>query len=202
MTSTTVTYASVDAYQAATVADKARLRAVAEADIKKAVDNLDLAAATAAKAALDAYLASGTSTQAAPIDYAALVAQRVANLRHAADLIESGLVRPTGLPDEADLTRTVEGPILPDEAAATKLAEASVARTTVRSDIKAAIIEAFSDLEKGAFLTSQEIANKQGLPSSGAVSARHEAWNENQADSGILAVEAQPGVRALGYQKA
>ena len=201
MTSSIVTYASVDAYQAATVADKARLRAKAEAGIKAAIDALDMEAAALAKAALDAYLASGASTKAAPIDYAALVAQRVADLRHAADLIESGLVRPTGVPDEADLARTVEGPIQADTEAATKLASASVARSSVRSDIKAAIIEAFADLEAGAFLSSQEIANKQGLPSSGAVSARHEAWNEKQADSGIVAVPAA-GDRALGYQKA
>lgn len=197
----TTTYAPVEAYLAATVADKARLRAKAEAGIKAAIDNLDLEAAAAAKAALDAYLASGATKAAAPTDYAALVAQRVANLRHAADLIESGLVRPTGVPEEADLTRTVEGPIQADTEAATKLAEASVARSSVRSDIQAAIVEAFADLPSGSFLTSQQIANKQGLPSSGAVSARHEAWNEKQAATGIKAVPAA-GDRALGYEKA
>lgn len=197
MSKTIITYAPVEAYLAATVADKARLRAKAEAGIKAAVDTLDMAAATVAKAALDAYLASGATTKAAPVDYAALVAQRVADLRHAADLIESGLVRPSGVPDEADLTRTVEGPIQADTEAATKLASAKVARSATRNDIQAAIIEAFEGLDSGDFLTCQEIANKQGLPSSGAVAARHEGWDVE----GILAVPAS-GDRAKGYTKA
>ena len=196
MTST-ITYAPVEAYQAATVADKARLRAKAEAGIKAAIDTLDMEAAALAKKALDAYLASGATKASAPIDYAALVAQRVADLRHAADLIESGLVRPVGVPEEADLSRTVEGPIQADTEAATKLASAKLARSTERHDIAGAIVEAFEGLDKGTFLTCQEIANKQGLPSSGAVAARHEGWDK----AGVTAVPATAD-RAKGYVKA
>lgn len=189
-TETTTTYATAADYAAATVAAKARMRADATAAMHAAIDALDLTGAAAARDAMKAWVAAPSAV--ATIDYALTVAQRVANLRAAADLLESGSVRPSGI--AADCARFI-GPVAPDAAAAAAIASAKVTRSAKRNDIEAAIEAAFADLPSGSFLSCTQIANKQGLPSSGAVAARHNDWESDT----VVAVAAVPGVSPKGY---
>ena len=184
------TYASPADYRAASVADKARLRATATADLHAAVDALDMDAATAARDAIKSWTDAVASAPVV-VDYAAILSARVATLRAAADMIESGTVVPDGIPAG---TTMAAGPSPADVDAATRIASAKITRSRVRNNIADAIVDAFTDMPAGSFMSCTDVANKMGLPSAGAVAARHDSWEHDT----IVAVDATAD-RARGY---
>ena len=185
-------YATPDAYRAASVAEKARLRADATTRLNDAVDALDMDAARAARDAIKSWTDAVASAPVV-VDYAAILSVRVATLRAAADAIESGRVVPDGIPAG---TSVAVGPFMPDADAADRIAGAKVTRSRVRNNIADAIEQAFEDADAGTFMSCASIANKMGLPSAGAVAARHDGWESDTVD----AVDATAD-RAKGYVK-
>lgn len=175
MSNVTANLISAADYAAASIADKAAARAAADAAVRDALKAGDLAGAQAAMALRESY-----APAAAPkveVNYGQLVAVRVASLRRAADLIESGQVRPAGVPDDADLTpeplSAVETATVAD--LAQTMAAHKVARsvpTGPRSNVGAAIESWAASVEPGTFGSAGDIARAMDLPSSGAVAAR------------------------------
>ena len=184
------TYATPDTYRAATVAEKARLRADATTRLNDAVDALDMDAARAARDAIKSWTDAVASAPVV-VDYAAILSVRVATLRAAADAIESGRIVPAGVPAG---TSVAVGPFMADDDAAARIAGAKITRSTVRNNIADAIEQAFEDADAGTFMSCATIAKKMGLPSAGAVAARHDDWDHDT----IRAVDATAD-RAKGY---
>jgi len=185
-TTTTVDHAALAAemvtrYQEATGPAKTAVRNETQAAINAAVDRLDLDAMQAYKAALDAMVPAKPT--AAPVDYEALVARRIATLRTAAEALANGSVRPAGIPDEVTLDLDRIATLL-DEAThddyaeeADKLAAEKVTRATgERGSIHAAVVRAF-EASGADSLTIAEItrlgATDDYKPGSGAVAARY-----------------------------
>lgn len=181
-TATVVAIPTLADYQSADKDGKAAIRKAVRATMLDAVKNGDLPTAQAAQAALDGY--SPAKPERAEVDYQQVLATRISVLRQAAFALEQGHVVPDGFPEGF----TFDKETVADETATDIVAEgAKVALTKVtrsgnRSDIEAAIEAAFDGMPSGTFLTCSEIANKQGLPSQGAVAARWPNWNEAHSD--------------------
>jgi hypothetical protein len=123
-----------------------------------------------------------------PVDHEMVLAQRVVNLRFAADQIESGQVTPDGIdPATIDLARisflvNVSG-LVPNEASV-KLAVTKITRSGQSHKIQDVFARAFEGLDSGSILTVTEIqaggtikADKENgieeyVPSTGAISMR------------------------------
>lgn len=172
----TITLPTVSEYRAADVAGKAAFRTIVTKAMMQAIEDLDLDTAKATKSLLEEFVTK-TSTPKAEVDWSQVAADRVATLRMAAALIESGMVDPSGFPEDwassnedGDRIELPNG--TPDEELARKLASAKVTKSSDRADVGAGIEAAFADVPSGTFLTVQQITNKAGLPSAGAVAAR------------------------------
>lgn len=192
--SVAVVLPTVEAYRSADVAGKARIRAEVDSIMKQAIHDGDLALAQSAMS-LSANLTAKSPTVAAPIDWSQVAADRIATLRLAADLIESGVVDPIGFPEGwVSSNESGDGIDLPEGVAdrdlADKLASAKLTKSSDRSDIGAAIGSAFADVESGTFLTVAQIANKAGLPSQGAVAARLFPKSGTCTVTGVVPTEA------------
>lgn len=148
----------VDTYRAAEKSQKVRIRTLQAKLVQDHIRKGDLFGAMSAQATLDAFGASRPEPVA--IDYVALVASRVATLRLAADLIESGKVTPDGV-DVAtvDLSGLADIAGTPNEELATKLATSRVSRRTGTDshDTKAIIEHAFEQVDSGTFLSIAQI---------------------------------------------
>jgi hypothetical protein len=185
-------------YAAATGPAKAAVKREAEAEMKSALLAGDFDRAKSL-AEIVAGLAPA-KPEKAPVDYRQLVADRVATLRAAAEALESGLVRPAGVPDEVDLADLPEGKS--DDETATKLAKSRIVRGY--NSIQAAVDRAFDGAESGTFLTCTEIANRGATedyrPSPGAVAARTD-WDTLETTlEGVTPVNGDNG-RGRGYVK-
>lgn len=186
-TTTTTDHAALAAdmvtrYATATGPAKTAVRGEAQAAINAAVDRLDVDAMQAYKAALDAMVPN--KPVAAPVDYEALVARRIATLRTAAEALANGSVRPAGIPDDVTLDVDRIATLL-DEAThddyaadADRIAAERVSRSTgERGSIHAAVVRAFEASDGADALTIAEVtrlgATDDYKPGSGAVAARY-----------------------------
>lgn len=210
------TIPTADAYAAADQSGKAKIRSDVDKIMKSALravadDAGWVAVAVAAAAALASY---GPSTApAVTVDWSAKIAGRVATLRYAADLLESGAVRPANVPDsftyevpdESDWSAV-------DRSAAVTLAGARVGRSGRRGNVADHITEVLSEAGVGVRLTVSMIANKiteaypadGPRPSDGAVAARLFGKSGCTVD-GVEAFEAtatQPRSAALVEEEA
>lgn len=158
---------TVAAYAVADRKGKAAIRTKLDREMRAALGAGDFATAQAHHATISA-LAPARAEKEGP-DYAQALADRIATLRLAADFLESGARQPAGFPEGWEHPEELPKPGLVADAA-TVLASAKLTRATDRSDISAAIVAAVSDTDE--WLTMTQVANKQGLPSSGAVAAR------------------------------
>lgn len=170
-------------YAALSGPDKARARANGQAAIMAAVADGDLTGGQALVAAMKGW--GPTSTAPAPVDHRQTVADRIATLRSAADILEMGLTVPTGVTVSGDWTDLPTG--TPDTEQAVRIAEVKVTRSTDRHDIKAAVDAWFADQPAGTFATFARIATESGLPSSGAVAAHAKS---DRLSSGLTYVPA------------
>jgi hypothetical protein len=165
----------LSSYQAATPGDKTRTRTALNSALVDAMTSgsMDLGATIAQ--AIRTVTESGPAAKApVEVDYRTLLSGRIANLRAAADLLESGHVRPEGFPvgvEVADL------PVVEfDTEVSSKIASAKISRVTMRNSIEAVIERAFDGLQSGDFLTVAQI-RKAGTtddytPGDGAIAAR------------------------------
>lgn len=169
------------AYAVATGPAKAAVKTAARARSNEALNAGRFPEAQAWYQAAEAMTTSRPA--AAPVDYAALVAGRIAALELAARHLRNGNVRPAGVPDDADLRGVADLADALQTAdadsglveAATALAEAKVARSTVRNSIADVVTRAFDATDKDT-LTIAEIARLGATddykPGSGAIAAR------------------------------
>lgn len=179
MSTTTATKITVSAYADGDAKTKGKIRADLNKIIMDALGSGDFATAQATKITLDQCLAS--SKARAPkitVDPKITLANRVATLRAAADMIESGKIIPTGLDlgDDFKIGEVNFTAGVADADAATKIAGAKITRSVERNSIQGALDRAIEGLDSGTFLTCTEVANKgrdgEYRPSPGAVAAR------------------------------
>lgn len=183
-TTTTTTLATVAEYVAADAKGKAAIRKAATEALHKAVDALDMVAATAAKAALESYKAPTTKAPA-EVDWQGLVADRIATLQAAVYQLSVGGF--DGAPDGFEFdgrTGTVDGSAL---AGLTKV------RKSARRDLGAMIEEVVDgDFVTVAGIRARIVAATEGdyVPSDGAIAARLFPSSGTCTLRGIVPVEA------------
>lgn len=165
-------------YAALDKSGKARARKSVDDRMRSAIRRGDLSFAQECSEWLD-NMKSATKRTAEPVDYRQLVADRIATLRHAADLLESRLVRPDTMPEAVDLSDLPEGAI--DTESARTIARTKISRRTTREVIQGVVDDAFADLPNGAFLTFAQVGVMGGHPrgsgASGAIAARVD-WDD------------------------
>jgi hypothetical protein len=176
-----VTFPSAETYASLDQSGKASARADVAKARDAAIRNGDLATATSAIVWLDT-MKSTSTRPAVEVNWSARVADRIVTLRYAADLLESGLVRPANVPESAavvlvdGLEGRTEGTA--DLASAVSLASARAGRAGKRGDIAEHILEVLEEAGAEVNLTVHQIANKvtsaypDVRPSDGAVAAR------------------------------
>jgi hypothetical protein len=170
--------AAVDAYHAASGAEKSRVRRDADASMRAALIAGDASGAMAWLAATEKMVASRPTADAP--DYVDIVARRIVTLRGAAESILNGSTRPAGIPDDVDLSAVAArvATMSYDDVSAddmSAVASAKVARSAVRRDIADVVRRAFDVTGKNR-LTVAAIARHGATddytPSGGAVAAR------------------------------
>lgn len=162
---------------------RARVRSAIEArsrsTLQKATDLDGLAEAKRLVALHESLKASGSSTPKVEVDPAEIIATRIATLRLAADLLESGMVAPDGLEpvmfDPKERSEDYVGPV--SYATAYDLATAKVTRTSPTHKVEDAMVAAFTGQPVGTFLTVAQVRSAwvaAGGPdkSDGRISAR------------------------------
>lgn len=175
----------IEAYRAGDAKIKASIRTGVDKIMKAAIDDLDIELAKIAKDLAGSLV---TVREVAKIDYAELVARRVAALSWAIDDILTGAVRPDGLPEDfvidADMIKArVEA--LADStdgndvmAESRKIARTKIAKSVDRHDVGEWISRAFADVAVGTRLTVAQIITRGIIagdayrPSAGAIKAR------------------------------
>lgn len=166
------------AYVAADRAGKAAIRSDVAAIVQAAIrpGGYGLPVAMAAQAALDAYAPAASAAPA--FDWSDAIAVRVATLRLAADLLESGHVRPTDAPTDGIALGV--GLITPDAIAAEGIAADAIRRASKR-DLSAMLTDAVAAMPDGFVTIAQlrsavaDIAGDGYRPSGGAVQAALES---------------------------
>ncbi len=164
----------IAAYNQADKAEKAKIRATLSAQMRSAIMAGDLQLAQAIMTAQNECKGNNNEPKA-EVDFADVLAARIATLRAAADALESGKLVPAGFPDGFVFDgRTGSA----DEETASKIATTKVTRTRSgeRHSIEEVIERAFEGLESGATLKVSEIARRGAIegynPSQGAIAAR------------------------------
>ena len=164
-TSLIESYDAVSGDNAAT--ERRAMRKSWNAAMVAAVTSGDVATAQIYVAADVAVSARRTTRAAVEIDYVGATAQRVADLRLAADMIESGTVRPFGSPDDDDWTDQLSASdVTPDDETARSLAQTRVAG---QRDVSAQIASVVATGKKGDSFTAAAI--RAGHPDSSSVGA-------------------------------
>lgn len=207
-------FPTVAEYVAADIREKARIRSDVNAAMLAAIDDLDMDRATTARDALRSYVDATKSRTTTPsVDWDAVAFRAVASLRHAAYMIQSGQIRPSGAPDEwafdvdrfgSESDAATDG-TLSDDDMATRFATDSVAVRTraAKRDLRAYLAEWVATATPGTY-TDGQIASAIGamtdgdyVPSSGAVGA---AIRSESGVDGIdpIASDRARGIRAGG----
>lgn len=169
----------LSAYTSAEQGTKSKVRAQVEKSIKEALRAKEFETAGDLQDVLDSLVSAKISKESAKIDFAQVIADKIANLRLAADMLESGAIVPEGIEPESvvDLATKITA-ALADKEAATKIASAKITKSSDRVDIEAHVAEVIADVESGTFLKISEVAKvrteaaPEGLPSQGALAAR------------------------------
>lgn len=168
---------AVKAYFEAVGAEKRKMRDFADKSLKDAIGEMDLQSASAWKSALDAMVPAKSEKSVS--DPREAIARKVAILRMAANLLESGSVRPSGVSEEADLTGmsefvgNVENESIVEDAR--KVASAKVTRSGDRHSIEDVIRDAFAKSDRTELKLSEIAklgASEHYSPSQGAIAAR------------------------------
>lgn len=164
--------ADTTAYATADTGTKARIRAALDRDAKAALRAGDFPTAQALMGALDSCTTAKVADKPV-IDFSQVLADRIATLRLAADMLEDGSARPDGIASDVTIGDKVG---VADADTARKIAGAKITRSTERRSIQAAVDRAFAGVKSGTFLTVRQIAAAGSLddytPSDGAVAAR------------------------------
>lgn len=183
---------SADTYRNGDPKVKGRIRADIQKALMVAVGNLD---AVRAKALAD-HLATLTSTSAPKVEVAVevILAARVAALRTAADMIESGLVTPDGIdtfdPAQVAFIGAARHAVdAVDIEAARKIAGSKITRHGKVNDVGQVILDALAAVPAGTVLTMAQVASTVDGLSDGAVAARVFPSNGKVTVEGIVAVE-------------
>jgi len=169
----------IQAYNGANQSQKARIRATMTNVVQGYIRRMKVIPAANAQSTLDGLFTPKAAKEA--IDPLVAIAARVANLREAANRLESGLSVPKGIKtdiwDDRDLSElwaivdnTDFDPIVADS-----IASAAIARRSDKHDIQGVVDRAFEGVESGTFLTIAQIARRGALPDyqpgSGAIGA-------------------------------
>jgi hypothetical protein len=178
--STVVTYRDLDA------GDKARARAYAKSAVADAMRSGDF---DTAKEVFDLAESLSTPVESAKVtvDPAVTVSNRIATLRYAADLLESGQVTPEGI-DADTLGDLAEGTA--DEESAHKIAGAKITRSGVRRSIGAHVAQVFEGRPSGSALKVSEVAN-----------LRSEEYGDSKPSSGAIAAHFAREVEGFTFEK-
>ncbi len=155
------TVPTVADYVAADRAGKSNMRATASAAMLAAIDRMDIDAASVIRTRMTEWTESNTRSTVV-VDYVALVADRVATLRAAADMIESGAVRPSGIADDVTIDASVVGTVDVDRAS--RIAGESIKRSE-KSDMRGAIASIVDGMTVGTFYTVADVASMVGTTS-------------------------------------
>lgn len=156
---------AVAAYAAADKTGRTAIRRALTAGGARRVDAMDAVGAKTYQTAIARLTAPATP---ATVDHEVTLADRIATLRLAADLMESGIVAPSGLdPVAYPAARGVA-----NVATAFDLAGAKITRNGPTQSVQTVIDAAFDGVESGTFLRVSEICNRADYPHSGAVAAR------------------------------
>lgn len=136
-----------------------------------------------------------TRSSAVEVDWRQITANRIDSLRRAADLIESGDVRPAGTPDDIDLDNLPE----PDDSTR----DASIALATTRlagtRNVPTFIAERVAELGDGWHTASDLARGQVDAPSTGAIGAVYAKMaRDGFAVEGIVAGRNEKGSQAFG----
>lgn len=168
---------SVEAYRSGDAKVKGKIRSDLEKAFKAAVASAKTIEDMVRAQAIQTHLESLKSTKSDKVTATPeeIVAARIANLRLAADLLESGTVRPDGIESVSvtDLAHEVAGRFVSgDLATATKIASAKITKSGPQHNVAEVIEHAFEGKSSGTFLTVAQIAAASDYPHQGAVAAR------------------------------
>jgi hypothetical protein len=165
--------ACITNYATADAAGKRAIRAALKSHMKACMAANDLTAFewhTAINA-----LPSKVSLDKPAVDYGTELAVRIATLRAAADLLESGAVTPEGMPADT-MPQAVEASWSAVRESANRLASAKITRSTDRNSIGDVIARAIEGQESGTFLSVADVRRMGAIegyvPSDGAIAAR------------------------------
>lgn len=187
-------------YRALDKKGKASVRKALRDVMTEALRKADFETAQRYQKASDLLVADNNNTASEPTDYAQVVANRIATLRAAADLLANGTVVPDGFPTGDDAP-SINYDSLPvptvDDDTVSAIATAKITRAVDRKSIQEVIDVAFAELEEGEFLTVQQICHASGHMQPGAVAARLFPVNKDGDPrpttlTGVVAVEATP----------
>lgn len=168
--------AVVREYPSANRSRKAAIRTELNNAIRTHVMAGDLPAGQTAVNALNACATERKSSE--PTDYAFKLAQRVATLRLAADMLANGTVTPDGFPTDWERPETMPTDVDGDSTAATVIASAKIVRSAVRRDLGALIVEVVP--QPCEYMSVRDVANaiarktdgEYGTDADGAIAAR------------------------------
>lgn len=191
-----ITEAIITAYGAGDAKVKASIRTAVTAYRDAAIDALDITLAKMAKGLLADLVTARPS--ASKVNYAAVIGARIATLRRAADMIESGAIMPDGITAEminegAWSFDTIDADHADKiESAARAMAGSKITKTTDRRDVGEWITRAFDGVAEGTFYTVAQIVTR-GIPSdddgyrptTGAVTARLKGGKEGCTVPGV-----------------
>lgn len=175
----------VDTYRDSDAKGKAKIRKSVNDLMIESMMKMDAVTARAYKIISD-MLVSGSAKSSEKVDINRVVAERVATLRLAATMIESGVIVPDGV-DTGEINHetilTMVDEIMSTDKtvdmikAAEKVAATKITRSGDRHSVSDYITRAFADTTDGTFLTVAQIITRGAesgsdyRPSSGAVSA-------------------------------
>lgn len=170
-------YAAIVAeYTSANRSRKAAIRSQLTDAIATQIRNGDLIAAQTAVAARDACATERKSAE--PTDYAFKLAQRIATLREAADMLANGTVVPDGFPTDWERPESLPTDVDADSTAANVIASAKIVRSAVRRDLGALIVSVVP--QPCEYMSVRDVANaiarktggEYGTDADGAIAAR------------------------------
>ena len=181
--------AIVAAYGSLDQGDKARARNSVANAVKVAMQAQDF---DKAKGLFDLQdVLKATPKAKAEVDPNKVIAERIAVLNHAANALAGGSVVPDGIDADGLDYEAILALVDADdfdaatiEEAGDKIAGAKITRSGKRGDVAAHIESAMSEVESGAEVLVSAIHNHRNestgdyAPSSGAIFARFEAWND------------------------
>lgn len=162
---------SVEAYRAGDPKVKGKIRSDLNKAFKTAFKSDRIEDARTIQNHLDALTADKPAKVEVPVEVT--VAQRILDLRTAADLLEAGTVLPEGI-ESVDVDGLAEAYAVAtvDTEAGTKIASAKITRSGKSNDVAQVILDALAAVPAGTVLTMAQVAGTVPGLSDGAVAAR------------------------------